>query len=147
MAERHSSTLPAEHGHGDPDAEIPVAPVAKILVALAVLGLVAAALMWPLVHGFLDARLRRQPATRIDATRPVGPLLQSRPEEELTVFRARERVALGSYGWIDEAAGIARIPVARAAELVLDQGLAPVTAAAGQPQQADPDASAAEEQR
>jgi hypothetical protein len=109
--------------HGDPDADIAVGPVAKVMVAIAVIGLVAAALVWPLVHGFLGANLRRQPETRIDLSRPGGPLLQAAPELDLQSFRAGENVALGSYGWVDEGAGVARIPVARAAELVLEQGL------------------------
>jgi hypothetical protein len=122
MAEHHDPH--ASHGHGDPDPEIQAGPVAKIMVAIAVLMLLAAALMWPLAHGFLRSQLRREPAEpRIDASRPAGPLLQESPEQELRRMRAREDVALHSYGWVDEFAGVARIPVDRATELVLEEGL------------------------
>ena len=129
MAEHHArhadehAEVHGHHGGGDPDPEIPVSTVAKILVALAVVGLVAAAVVWPLVHGFLRSNLRRQPEARIDLSRPSGPLLQAQPEIDLRAFRARENVVLGSYGWVDESSGIARIPVGRAAELILEQGI------------------------
>lgn len=127
MAEQQHVPSNAGHAHGahgDPDPEIVVSPVAKVLVAIAVIGLVAAALMWPLVHGLALANRERQDPTQVDASRPLSPLLQAHPEQELSDFRARERVALGSYGWIDESTGIARVPVERAAELVLGNGLA-----------------------
>jgi hypothetical protein len=38
-------------------------------------------------------------------------------------LEARARAHLGSYGWIDQQAGITHIPIARAKELVLQGGL------------------------
>ncbi|HVS15154.1 MAG TPA: hypothetical protein VMV46_14595 [Thermoanaerobaculia bacterium] len=139
----------ADHGHGDPDPELQVSPVAKVLVAIALIGLVAAALMWPLVHGFARSSMRRVPAERIDESRPGGPRLQTAPEQDMRAFRAREAIALHSYGWVDESAGVARIPVERAAELVLEEGLPATPAAAPGTQGSDPDQSppSPEEQR
>lgn len=45
---------------------------------------------------------------------PPGPRLQDEPEHELQIMRAEEEAALNSYAWLDEAAGIAQIPVERA---------------------------------
>ncbi|NIW37905.1 MAG: hypothetical protein GWN32_15875, partial [Gemmatimonadetes bacterium] len=49
---------------------------------------------------------------------PPGPRLQADPIAELQRLREREAEVLESYGWVDEAAGIAQIPIARAIELV-----------------------------
>jgi hypothetical protein len=51
------------------------------------------------------------------------PHLQLTPPEDLQKFRAREESELNSYGWLDRTAGVVRIPIARAMELVLERGL------------------------
>lgn len=51
------------------------------------------------------------------------PRLQLAPPEDLKRFRAREDEELNSYGWIDRTAGVVRIPIGRAMELVLQRGL------------------------
>ena len=38
--------------------------------------------------------------------------------EELATLRAKQQAQLNGYGWVDEGAGVARIPVERAMELV-----------------------------
>jgi hypothetical protein len=47
----------------------------------------------------------------------------------LAAFRQHEEAILHGYGWVDEAAGTARIPVERAKELLLEKGF-PVRGAA-----------------
>jgi hypothetical protein len=47
----------------------------------------------------------------------------------LSAFRKHEDEILHGYGWVDEAAGTARIPVERAKELLLEKGF-PVRSAA-----------------
>ena len=54
---------------------------------------------------------------------PPAPRLQVQPREEMKALRRDEERALGSYGWIDRTAGIVRLPVDRAVELVLERGL------------------------
>lgn len=46
------------------------------------------------------------------------PRLQPNPHIDLDAHRARERALLQSYAWIDREAGIARIPIERAMELL-----------------------------
>lgn len=114
----------AHDGHGDPDPEVAAGPVAKVLVAVAVTMLVAAALMWPMVSGLVGWSTKHSSQGRvIDVARPAGPLLQEDPEADLDHYQARQAVAESSYGWVDENGGIARIPLARATELVLEEGL------------------------
>lgn len=51
------------------------------------------------------------------------PHLQIHPSVELAGLRAREEGELNSFGWVDRNAGIARVPIARAMDLVLQEGL------------------------
>jgi len=53
---------------------------------------------------------------------PQPKLLVNEPAN-LEAFRAREHEALTTYGWVDRNAGVVRIPVERAKELVLQRGL------------------------
>jgi hypothetical protein len=52
-----------------------------------------------------------------------APSLQTSPWADLKKLRADENTYLHSYGWVDQGAGIARIPIDRAKELLLRQGL------------------------
>ena len=61
--------------------------------------------------------------------RPAGtaaaafPRLQVDAAAELEAFRAREETELTTYGWINKTSGIVRVPIDRAIDLVLQQGL------------------------
>jgi len=54
---------------------------------------------------------------------PPEPRLQTNPREDLGNLRAREDQALTSYGWVDKNAGVVRIPIERAMQLVVERGL------------------------
>jgi hypothetical protein len=51
------------------------------------------------------------------------PRLQVDAHNELREMRAAEDRMLSSYGWVDRDAGIVRIPVGRAMEILADKGL------------------------
>ncbi|HUP24896.1 MAG TPA: hypothetical protein VNB06_18405 [Thermoanaerobaculia bacterium] len=133
------SAVPADHGHGhghghadhgDPDPEIRVTAVAKILLAIAVVTVVFAVLVWPLAWGFFRSEPPPDRAIeRIDRSRPAGPLLQVNPTAEIAELRRQEQRVLDSYDWVDRSAGIARVPVERALELVLADGVGAIAAA------------------
>ena len=53
----------------------------------------------------------------------AGPRLQISSAVDLQDFRTREEAELNSYGWIDRTAGVVRIPVDRAMNLLLQRGL------------------------
>jgi len=61
----------------------------------------------------------------VAAARPQfpEPRLQVAPPADLAVLRAREDARLNSYGWIDRKAGIVRIPIERAMDLIVERGL------------------------
>jgi hypothetical protein len=52
-----------------------------------------------------------------------GMRLQVDPQDELRQMRAAEDATLNSYGWVDKDAGIVRIPVDRAMEILAKKGL------------------------
>jgi hypothetical protein len=51
------------------------------------------------------------------------PRLQPVPGQELRDIRAQEDAILEGYGWVDQAAGVVRIPVERAMEILAQKGL------------------------
>ena len=123
----HDESTAAGHGHGahgDPDPEIRARVLTQIMVVLAVVTVAFAALVWPLSKAFFRAQPPPERAVeRIDRSRPAGPLLQVNPTAELERLRSQEQRALESYGWVDRGAGVARGPVERALELVLEEGV------------------------
>ena len=56
------------------------------------------------------------------------PRLLIKPGANLAELRATEESDLNSYGWIDQSSGIARIPIDRAMQLLLERGLPDVGA-------------------
>ena len=55
------------------------------------------------------------------ATRPGVPSLDSNQKGSLRALRAREGKVLTEYAWVDSNAGIARIPIKRAMEILSDR--------------------------
>lgn len=54
---------------------------------------------------------------------PPFPRLQAEPEEELEALREVMNERLTTFGWVDEQAGVAHIPIERAIELLAETGL------------------------
>ena len=52
-----------------------------------------------------------------------APRLQVAPEADLAALRAREDTVLQHYGWIDKQAGVVRLPIERAMDLIAQRGL------------------------
>lgn len=51
------------------------------------------------------------------------PLIQTEPENDIIEYRRAQQKLLNSSGWVDQKQGIARIPIDRAMDLLLRQGL------------------------
>ena len=51
-----------------------------------------------------------------------APRLQPQPFKDVYVLRDSEAKRLSSYGWVDKQGGVARIPIDRAMELMLQRG-------------------------
>ncbi len=54
---------------------------------------------------------------------PPGPRLQVTAPQDLKQYRAAQEEILNSSGWVDQKAGIVRIPIDRAMEILLQKGL------------------------
>jgi hypothetical protein len=59
------------------------------------------------------------------ARTPPEPRLEPYPLAPRQVLRAQEDEVLTGYGWVDKDRGIARIPIDRAMELLVERGLPP----------------------
>lgn len=97
---------------------------AAALIAMATLALVVVAFMM----GGLSRE--EKPLEALAAPRFAGdtgeypaPRIQADPTAELTRMRAEDLGVLGEYGWVDHKAGIARIPVERAIDILARSGL------------------------
>lgn len=72
----------------------------------------------------LEAKERQQP--------PPEPRLQVSPPKDLVRMQAEEATALEGYGWVDAKAGVVRIPIERAIEVLAGKGLPARTSPAGE---------------
>lgn len=124
MAEIQHETMPAPHGHETHEVNFRV--IALFALSLVVLLLGSLALMAWLLAVFRvtpEGHGRRGAALAASPSRPPGPPLQTSPARDMQEMRRAENARLQSYGWIDRSAGIASIPLDRAMELVIQQGL------------------------
>jgi len=113
-------------------------PVILFLVGLTV-GCLLVALLLRGMYSYLDARENRhQPAlnplvqqtrsdlrsvTPGDITKFPEPRLETDEPREIRAFRVQEEQRLHSYGWVDQPAGVVRIPIDRAMDLLAQRGL------------------------
>jgi hypothetical protein len=112
------------------DREIDARAVVYSVVGVFAVSALVLALMVGLFH-VLESRQRRldpppSPLAEAGLRRlPPGPRLQAAPERQLQELRRTEEHLLDSYGWVDQASGVARIPIERAMDLILERGLGP----------------------
>jgi hypothetical protein len=96
-------------------------------LALVVITVLVFVLMGWLFNAFSTRQAARDlPPAPLAQTRPAQPPephLQVAPSKELQLLRAAEEAVLQSYGWVDQAAGVVRLPIERAMELLLERGL------------------------
>jgi hypothetical protein len=100
---------------------------------IAVLVVVFVSMAW--LFGFYGkVQSLGKPASPFEDARvlPPAPRLQVQPRAELHAYCEQQDKLLNTYGWADEHNGVVRIPVDRAMELTLQQGL-PSRAAADIP--------------
>lgn len=128
--------------------ELPYRSLYVAVASILVVCVVFALLLLPMVQGFSSwsdssqERASRTPAPA--ATRPAGPLLQAKPEEQYVDYTRQIDRELETYRWIDREGGVAQIPLERARELVLSRGLAPAGVTETQAQPPSEPESAAE---
>jgi hypothetical protein len=124
-AHRHGSLENVEVAHEHSD--ISVRAIVWFLVMLVVIVLITDVAMWGLFKGLDKLEQSNDPfVTPLAAPAgqlPAEPRLQTTPWQDMTQFRAGEMKHLQGYGWVDQKAGIGRLPIERAKELLLQRGL------------------------
>lgn len=129
--DRHPSH---DHPHDRPpghereiDRDINLRAVGITVLSILALTVVAMFAMWVMLEFFLQQGRESDPAPSpipeaAETRLPPAPRLQQSPELELEQFRARENALLSSYAWRDREAGVVRIPIGRAMDLMASQG-------------------------
>lgn len=146
MAHKHGHE--ADHGQSESRAyetrDVKIRPLAVFLAGLTIVGIFVYLVIFVLLRLF-SAEAARQDAQVAPSTvsRPAAapgeerlppePRIQANPAADMKVLRDQEDAVLGTYGWVDRQAGIARIPIDVAMRQVVEEGL-PVR----QPQDAPP---------
>jgi hypothetical protein len=64
----------------------------------------------------------KYPLAAGQAKEPPAPNLQTQPFRDIYQLRHAEDEKLSSYGWVDKDGGVARIPIDRAIEVMLQRG-------------------------
>jgi hypothetical protein len=128
-------SAPNVHPHGElhnPDTahettDISIRAIASFVILLAAVTLTIQALMYGVFKVFDKMERDADPIVSPLATpagqAPADPRLQTTPWSDLRTLRAEEFSYLHSYGWIDQKAGVARIPIDKAKALLLQKGL------------------------
>ena len=121
-----SDSPPASHETSD----VSIRGIVRFGAGLAVATVLIQVGMW----GFFRVLQRRErrvdvpiPAMVAASLRrtPPEPRLEANPLEPRRRMRAREDAVLTTYGWVDRQTGVARIPIGRAMELLVENGLPP----------------------
>lgn len=118
---RATPEAPAEHTHEQRDVNLK--PVVISTIGLLIVLAATFALMVGMFDVFAFQEARRSPAANplvaAEGRRlPPEPRLQAHPLRDLKDLRRVEHEVLDSYAWVDKNAGVVRIPVARAIELL-----------------------------
>ena len=91
------------------------------------IGVVVVCLGLWMLYGYYQALAKSNdvpPSPLADASAVApGPRLQMNSAMDYEVFRRDQEKQLTSYGWIDKQKGVARIPVSRAMDLLVERGL------------------------
>ena len=121
---------------GHETRDVKIRPVVLALLGGVAVALVFIGLMWLLLDFSSERQaLQSPPANPLAATfarkEPPEPRLQTHPLRDLAGLRQHENELLHNYGWADKNAGVARIPIDRAKELIVKRGVAPLPALPG----------------
>ncbi len=125
----------SHHGVGYEPRDLGARGIIVFLVVLVVTGAVLCTIVW----GYYDYHLKHlaeeppvtgtqmiadTPASQPDPTKRFPqPVLQPDDVADLNKMRANEETVLNSYGWVDQKAGVAHIPIDDAIKAVAQQGL------------------------
>lgn len=122
MGENAHSTENSSRRHETADVEVrTILMFAAGVAALFLAGLLASAGVF---HYFVTHQSLGPQASPFENLRTLPPelRLQVQAPVDLKRYRASQEQILGSYGWVDPSAGVVRIPIERAEEILLQKG-------------------------
>lgn len=134
MSDLHSNH---QNDAGFEHEDLGTRPIIGFILSLVIAGILIYYIVWGVFH-FLDAfdkknQQVRTPLVQVESNpREVQdqqvqqfpePRLEQNERTELNGFRLQEEQRLNSYGWVDEKAGIAHIPIEQAMQLIAQRGL------------------------
>ena len=131
--------MSSHHPHGPTDnldvvheeSDINVRAIIWFVVVLALIVVAVDIAMWGMFRVLDHLETKNAPIVsplaveprREDAAPPGPAALQTTPWLDLKAFRAEQNTRLHNYAWVDETAGVARVPIDKAKELLLKKGI------------------------
>ncbi len=125
VAQDFSPAVPGIH-HETSDANVNA--VFAFGLGLMLAGIIILFLVW-LLFGYFSSRAARSATRQFPLAAeqqnrlPPEPRLQTNPKQDLIDLRAGENATLTTYGWVDKAGGVVRIPIGEAMRLTVERGL------------------------
>ncbi len=116
----------ASEGAGYETRDVRASAILKFTIYLFLVTILVLFLMRLLYVGFARHEARQQPPPpimRADPERQAPlPRLQVSATQDVVELKRSEAAVLSSYAWVDEPAGIARIPIEEAMQIALRKG-------------------------
>jgi hypothetical protein len=123
MAETQLRTDHQRHDHERHDVNIRWMAYFGVVLVVLLVGS-AVLMLWLFdVFNIESQRVDTPTLTAESQPLPPGPRLQASPAQDMREMLAAERRLLEHYAWVDPSAGVVRIPIERAMEWVVTQGL------------------------
>ncbi len=101
--------------------------VLGFLLALGLASVMVLLVLWGMFGYFRGKSAERGPLPnpRMYTSAPSvpQPRLQPNPVADYNLYHLSDQETLNSYGWVDQKAGIARIPINKAMDLLVERGL------------------------
>ena len=115
-------------GGGHESRDVRIRPIVSSFVGLGAITLGVLLLVYVILRAFTASNVEHSaPASPLAASygrqAPPEPRLQIAPRDDLRHLHEREEAVLDGYGWVDRDAGVTRIPIERAIELLAARGL------------------------
>lgn len=119
----------AEHEHTDIEPTI----AGKFAIWLSIAMLISAAIVYGSFWFFERSKLEADRETQVSpmaaghSREPQQPRLQTQPFKDIDALRQAERDKLTTYGWVDQGAGVVRMPIEEAMRLASERGMVGAT--------------------
>ncbi len=108
------------YDHSDADVKLIVYSTLGLVVGMVVVCLIVVGIF----KAMQEAMPRDAPISSIANPNrmPPEPRLQAHPADEIQALRQHEDDVLNHYGWVDQKAGVVRIPVNKAMDIMAQRG-------------------------